>query len=206
MDVQDRSSSFYHNCKGVAGLCRLIFLQLSAQRKPSSSREGGDGPCRLLKLRQIEPLGVRMKGVLPWLVRLARRTGIIDFLSCLILYKNIIFLTAHFFTLLIPIAPQPISTGAESLWAFVLHSHTYRVAFQHPHHPNIFHLLINTHYHVIMLRSPFCDFVPSSRSLSLVSDTFSLLNIHQKRQTCSESWPWSAPQPHPTQRNDSLEN
>jgi hypothetical protein len=49
-----------------------------------------------------------VKGVLPWLVRWARRAGIIDFFPALaalvIPEQNIIFLTAHFFTLIVPIA------------------------------------------------------------------------------------------------------
>ncbi len=41
------------------------------------------GPCWLLKLRQMGTYRVQMKGVLPWLVRWARRTSTKDFLSCL---------------------------------------------------------------------------------------------------------------------------
>jgi hypothetical protein len=53
-----------------------------------------------------------MKGVLPWLVRLARRAGTIDFCPVLAALvrpvQYIIFLTAHFFTLLVTIAQQPV--------------------------------------------------------------------------------------------------
>ena len=58
---------------------------------------------------------VQMRGVLPWLVRWTRRAGTIDF--CLALaaldstVQNIIFLTIHFFTLLVPIAQQPGQAG-----------------------------------------------------------------------------------------------
>jgi hypothetical protein len=51
-------------------------------------------------------LGVHIKGVLPWLVRWARRAGTIDFcpaLAALIGQVQILFfLTAHYFTLLVP--------------------------------------------------------------------------------------------------------
>ncbi len=52
-----------------------------------------------------------MRGVLPWLVRLACRAGTIDFcpaLAALFFGEYIIFLTAHFFTLLVTIAQQPV--------------------------------------------------------------------------------------------------
>jgi hypothetical protein len=52
-----------------------------------------------------------MKGVLPWLVRWARRAGTIDFCpawaALVSPVQNIIFLPARFFTLLVPIAQQP---------------------------------------------------------------------------------------------------
>jgi hypothetical protein len=56
-------------------------------------------------------LGVLPKEVLPWFVRWARGAGTRDFspaLAALVnLVQNIIFLPAHFFTLLVPIAQQP---------------------------------------------------------------------------------------------------
>jgi hypothetical protein len=52
-----------------------------------------------------------MKGVLPWLVPWASRVGTIDFCPALAAQvspvQNSIFLTAHLFTFLIPIAQQP---------------------------------------------------------------------------------------------------
>jgi hypothetical protein len=49
-----------------------------------------------------------MKGVLPWLLRLARRAGTRDFCPALACSSQpIIFLTVHFSTLLVPIAQQP---------------------------------------------------------------------------------------------------
>ncbi len=52
-----------------------------------------------------------MKGVLPWLVPWAGRSGTIDFCPALVdlvsPVQNIIYLTAHFFTLVVPIAQQP---------------------------------------------------------------------------------------------------
>ena len=55
--------------------------------------------------------GVQMKGVLPWLVRLACRASTRDFYLALIALvspvQNIIFLISHFFTLLVLIAKQP---------------------------------------------------------------------------------------------------
>ncbi len=52
-----------------------------------------------------------MKGVLSQLVRWARHAGTIDFCPALAVLvcpvKNFICLTAHFFTLLVPIAQQP---------------------------------------------------------------------------------------------------
>jgi hypothetical protein len=52
-------------------------------------------------------LGVHMKGILPWLVRWAGRAVTIDF-ALVSSVQNIIFLTAHYFTLLVPIAQQPV--------------------------------------------------------------------------------------------------
>jgi hypothetical protein len=50
-------------------------------------------------------------GVLPWLLSWACRANTIDFCSALaplvVPVQNIFFLTAHFFTLLVPIALQP---------------------------------------------------------------------------------------------------
>jgi hypothetical protein len=45
--------------------------------------------------------GVQIKGAPPWLVRWARRAGTKDFYPCLAV------LTAHYFTLCVPIAQQP---------------------------------------------------------------------------------------------------
>jgi hypothetical protein len=54
---------------------------------------------------------VQMNGVLPWLVRWTRRAGTIDIFFCLGCSSQpstkYYFLTAHFFTLLVPIALQP---------------------------------------------------------------------------------------------------
>ncbi len=64
----------------------------------------------MLKLRWMGTQRGQMIGVLPWLIRWARRAGTIDFspaLAALISpVQNIIFLTVHFFTL-VPIAQQP---------------------------------------------------------------------------------------------------
>ncbi len=53
----------------------------------------------------------QMIGFFPWLVCLTRRAGTIDFCPALAALvspvQNIIFLTIHFFTLLVPIAQQP---------------------------------------------------------------------------------------------------
>jgi hypothetical protein len=51
-----------------------------------------------------------MKGILPWLVRWAGRAGTIDF-SLVSSVQNIIFRTAHYFTLVVPIAQQPGQAG-----------------------------------------------------------------------------------------------
>ncbi len=52
-----------------------------------------------------------MKELLPWLVHWVRRVSTIDFqpafAALVSLVRNIIFLTAHFFTFLVPIAQQP---------------------------------------------------------------------------------------------------
>jgi hypothetical protein len=57
----------------------------------------------------------QMKGVLPWLVRWARRAGKVDIspaLAALISpVQNIIVLTVHFLTFLVPIAQQPGQAG-----------------------------------------------------------------------------------------------
>ncbi len=59
--------------------------------------------------------GVQMKQVLSWLVRWTRRASTKDFCPTLAALvnpgQNIIFLTAHFFTLLIPLAQQPEQAG-----------------------------------------------------------------------------------------------
>jgi hypothetical protein len=56
-----------------------------------------------------------MIGVLPRLVRWTRRAGTLDFCPALAgLFspvQNIMFLTVHFFTLLVPIAQQPGQAG-----------------------------------------------------------------------------------------------
>ncbi len=56
-------------------------------------------------------LRVHMKGVLPWLVLWARRVGTINFFPSLAAQvspvQNSIFITAHLFTFLTPIAQQP---------------------------------------------------------------------------------------------------
>jgi hypothetical protein len=55
-------------------------------------------------------LKIHMKGVLTWLVRWSSRAGTIKFCPALAALgspvQNIIFLAAHFFTLLVPIAQQ----------------------------------------------------------------------------------------------------
>ncbi len=57
----------------------------------------------------------QMRGDLPWLVRWTRPASTVDF--CLALAalispeQNIIFLTVHFFTFLVPIAQQPGQAG-----------------------------------------------------------------------------------------------
>ncbi len=59
-----------------------------------------------MNLRQMEALGVRMQGVLPRLVRWARRAVTRDFCPALAALispgQNIIFLTAHFFHFISP--------------------------------------------------------------------------------------------------------
>ncbi len=59
-----------------------------------------DGPCGLMKLRQMGTQRVHIKGVLTWLVRWARRAGTIDFCP--------FFLTVHYFTLFVLITQQTI--------------------------------------------------------------------------------------------------
>jgi hypothetical protein len=58
---------------------------------------------------------VRFIGVPSWLVCWTRRAGTIDFYPALAALvspvQNIIFLTIHFFTLLVPIAQQPGQAG-----------------------------------------------------------------------------------------------
>jgi hypothetical protein len=68
--------------------------------KTRESREGW--PLLTVETEAMGTLGVHMKGVLPWFVRWARRAGAIDF--CVSAEQNIIFLSTHFFTLLVPIA------------------------------------------------------------------------------------------------------
>ncbi len=81
-----------------------------------------DGPCWLLKLRQMGTQRVHMKGVLTLLVRWARRAGTIDFCPALAALvgpvQNIIFLTIHYFALFVPITQQTrkaVITGLLSL-------------------------------------------------------------------------------------------
>jgi hypothetical protein len=61
------------------------------------------GPCCLLKLRQMGTYRVKMKGVIPWLVRWACRAGTRDFYPALAALvrpvQNIFFLTVHFSTI-----------------------------------------------------------------------------------------------------------
>ncbi len=63
-------------------------------------------------------LGVHFKGVLPWLVHLACRAGTIDFCPALAALgspvQNIIFLTTHFFTLLVPSAHAATWAGSRA--------------------------------------------------------------------------------------------
>jgi hypothetical protein len=88
--------------------CWVILLQPARRAavlgQPSSLRP------QWLKLRQIGTLGVHMKGVLLWLVCWARRVDPRDFCPALVQLvalfspiQNIICLTAHFFTVLVPI-------------------------------------------------------------------------------------------------------
>jgi hypothetical protein len=121
-----------------------------------------------------------MQGVLPWLVRWCRSAGTKDFYPALAALispvQKIIFLAAHFFTLLVSIAQQPgqaVVLGRLSLCLLAPLSHIHSSTLKTTS-PLILHLLINTHNHIMMLRSPFCDFVPSPRSLPLVSDASSL--------------------------------
>jgi hypothetical protein len=55
--------------------------------------------------------GVQIKGVLPWLVRWARRAGTRDFYIALAALvspvQNMFFLTVHQFNVCVPIAQQP---------------------------------------------------------------------------------------------------
>jgi hypothetical protein len=88
-----------------------------------------DGLCWLLKLRQMETLGVHMKEVLPWLVPWARRARTIDFCPSLATSQpSTIYYFAHrtLFTVLVLIAQQPGSPVSLSLVRLV---GTGRVAF-----------------------------------------------------------------------------
>jgi hypothetical protein len=63
-----------------------------------------------------------MKGVLPWLIRWTRHAGTKDFCPALaavvtiVPVQNIIFLTVHFFTLLVPIS----QLGRQACWVVCL--------------------------------------------------------------------------------------
>ncbi len=99
------------------------------------TREGW-GPCWLLKMRWIGTQRVQMRwewSILGWF--LPCRASTIDF--CLALaalfspLQNLIFLTAHFFTLLVPIARQPGQAGVLGrlcLWSIVGYSSEIGVA------------------------------------------------------------------------------
>jgi hypothetical protein len=71
-------------------------------------------------------LEVHLEGFLPWLVRWARRAGTIDFYPALAALlrqvQNIIFLTEHFYTILVPIAQQP---GQAVVLGLFLSGHSY---------------------------------------------------------------------------------
>ncbi len=73
------------------------------------------GSWCLVKLRQIGTLGVQMKGILPWLVRWARRAGTIVFcpaLSALVYHvQNIIFPHRTLFHFVSPQRPVTWAVG-----------------------------------------------------------------------------------------------
>ncbi len=62
------------------------------------------GPADLLQLRQMETYGVQMKGVLPWLVRWARRAVIRDFYPALAAHR----INFH------SVSPSPSNLGRQS--------------------------------------------------------------------------------------------
>ncbi len=78
------------------------------------------GSC-WLKQRQMGTLGVYMKEVLLWMVRWTRRASTRHFCSALAAVvspvRNITFLTAHFFALLVPSASN---LGRQSCWVTCL--------------------------------------------------------------------------------------
>ncbi len=86
---------FHHNC-----------FQSIPRKWPERLERGG--PCWLLKLRWMGTQRGHMIGVLPWLVGWTRRAGTKDFCPALAALvsqiQNIIFHTANFFTILVPIA------------------------------------------------------------------------------------------------------
>jgi hypothetical protein len=69
------------------------------------------GPCRLLHLWQMGTHKIKMKEVLPSLVRWALYAGTSDFCPALVALvgpvQNIFFLTVHYDNLFVPIAQQP---------------------------------------------------------------------------------------------------
>ncbi len=107
-------------------------------------------------------------------------------LAALVLYK--IFSSPHTFSLYQSPSPNNLGTGADSragspVFGPLCYTLTHKKQHSNTSFPAILHLLINTHNHIMMLRSLFCYCRPSPRSLPLVSCAFSLLHIHQKRQT-----------------------
>ncbi len=63
---------------------------------------------------------VQMKGVLPWLVRWARRAGTMFCLALTGQVENIFFLTVHYFNCFVPIAQQkPCRVACILVYVFV---------------------------------------------------------------------------------------
>ncbi len=77
--------------------------------------DGGGGPSRLFKLRQMGTQRVQMKGVLPWLFRWAHRAGTIDFCHAFAALvgpvQNIFSLPLHYFKSFVP---SPSKLGGQS--------------------------------------------------------------------------------------------
>ncbi len=67
------------------------------------------GPCWLLKVRQIETLGVHMKWVLPWfpLASSCRYNRFLSWLGCCSQPSTILFSSPRTFSLWVDIAQQP---------------------------------------------------------------------------------------------------